>query len=189
MVCPNCRAATRVLESRRADEGDAIRRRRECPGCGHRFTSYERRESPPLFVRKRDGRRERFDRVKLRDGMVRAAYKRPVERHAIDSIVNRIETEAGTAGGELDARRIGELCLAGLKDVDRITYLQFASVYRQLGDVEDVQAELERLGAVTSPEDRDSGGQREARAGARVPSDSGASIPTPSRRADRAAQR
>ncbi len=184
MLCPSCRSATRVLESRRADEGGAIRRRRECPACRHRFTTYERREPPPLYVRKRDGRRERFDRVKLRDGMVRAAYKRPVEAAAIDSIVDRIESEVEAAGGELDARRIGELCLAGLGEADRISYLQFASVYRQLADVEDVQAELARLGA-----DQGAGRAREARARALVPSDSDASIPTPSRRADRAGQR
>jgi transcriptional repressor NrdR len=189
MVCPSCRSATRVLESRHADEGVAIRRRRECPACGHRFTTYERREPPPLHVRKRDGRRERFDRVKLRDGMVRAAYKRPVESHEIDAIVNRIEAEAEAAGGELDARRIGELCLAGLGDVDRISYLQFASVYRQLADVEDVQTELARLGTVPSAGDRGLDGPREARSDAPVPSDSDASIPTPSRRPARAGQR
>jgi transcriptional repressor NrdR len=184
MLCPSCRSATRVLESRRADEGVAIRRRRECPACRHRFTTYERREPPPLYVRKRDGRRERFDRVKLRDGMVRAAYKRPVEAAAIDSIVDRIESEVEAAGGELDARRIGELCLTGLGEADRISYLQFASVYRQLADVEDVQAELARLGA-----DQGAGRAQEAWARALVPSDSHASIPTPSRRADRAGQR
>ena len=114
--------------------------------CGHRFTTYERRESPPLFVLKRDGHREPFDRAKLKGGMLRAAYKRPVEEHDVDSIVDRIEAEAEASGGELEAHRVGDLCLEGLSEVDRVSYLQFASVYKQLADVEDVRAELARLG-------------------------------------------
>ena len=148
VLCPRCHSSSRVLETRRADEGAALRRRRECPECGHRFTTQERRESPPLFVRKRDGRREPFDRTKLRAGMLRAAYKRPVEPRDVESIVDRIEAEAEAAGGEIAAGRVGDLCLEGLSGVDRISYLQFASVYRQLADVDDVQAELARLGAL-----------------------------------------
>ena len=121
-----------------------MRRRRECSGCGHRFTTYERCETQALFVRKRDGRRQPFDRAKLRGGLERASHKRPVRPEAIDALVNRIETAALRAGGEITAARIGEMCLAGLRRIDQVAYLQFAAVYRQL-DVSDVQAELDRL--------------------------------------------
>jgi transcriptional repressor NrdR len=147
VLCPRCHSSSRVLETRRADEGAALRRRRECPACGHRFTTQERRERPPLFARKRDGRREPFDRAKLQAGMLRAAYKRPVEARDVESIVDRIEAEAEAAGGEIETGRVGDLCLEGLSGVDRISYLQFASVYKQLADVDDVRAELARLGA------------------------------------------
>ena len=121
-----------------------MRRRRQCSGCGHRFTTYERCETQALFVRKRDGSRQPFDRAKLRGGLERASHKRPVRPEAIDALVNRIETAALRAGGEITAARIGEMCLAGLRRIDQVAYLQFAAVYRQL-DVSDVQAELDRL--------------------------------------------
>jgi len=121
-----------------------VRRRRQCNGCGGRFTTYERHEVRALFVRKRDGRLQPFDRAKLRGGLARASHKRPVEAEAIDALAERIETEAVRSGGEISAARVGDLCLAGLKRIDQVAYLQFAAVYRQLG-VEDVQAELDRL--------------------------------------------
>lgn len=121
-----------------------MRRRRQCSGCGHRFTTYERCETQALFVRKRDGSRQPFDRAKLRGGLERASHKRPVRPEAIDALVNRIQTAALRAGGEITAARIGEMCLAGLRRIDQVAYLQFAAVYRQL-DVSDVQAELDRL--------------------------------------------
>lgn len=123
-----------------------MRRRRECSSCGHRFTTYERRERGPLFVRKRGGERQPFDHAKLRVGLARAAHKRPVSTAAIEAIVDAIEVEAERAGGELAAARIGELCLQGLRRADRISYLQFAAVYKQL-DVEEVQRELADLAA------------------------------------------
>lgn len=123
-----------------------MRRRRECSTCGYRFTTYERRERLPLFVRKRGGEREPFDRAKLRGGLARAAHKRPVPAGEIEAIVETIEVEAERAGGELPAQRIGELCLEGLRRADRISYLQFAAVYKQL-DVEQVGRELVRLAA------------------------------------------
>jgi transcriptional repressor NrdR len=174
-----------VLESRRAEAGAALRRRRECTRCGDRFTTYERRERPALFVRKRDGRREPFDRDKLRSGMLRAAYKRPVTSEQIDSIAERIEAEVEAAGGDLDGRRVGELCLAGLGEVDRVSYLQFASVYRQLEDVEDVQAELRRLRDETASAPPSDDADREV-VGAPVPSDLDARIVRPPRRDRRA---
>ena len=121
-----------------------MRRRRQCSGCDHRFTTYERCDTQALFVRKRDGSRQPFSRVKLRGGLERASHKRPVRPEAIDALVNRIETTAVRAGGEITAARIGEMCLSGLRRIDQVAYLQFAAVYRQL-DVSDVQAELDRL--------------------------------------------
>lgn len=97
-----------------------------------------------LYVRKRDGERQPFDRAKLHGGLARAAHKRPVSDAEIDAIVDRIEAAAERAGGELPAQRIGEMCLDGLRRVDRISYLQFASVYKQL-DIDAVRAELARL--------------------------------------------
>ena len=115
-----------MLESRRAADGDAVRRRRECSSCGRRFTTHERREPEPLYVIKRDGERQRFDRPKLRSALRRAAHKRPVSSQDIEAIVDRVEAEGEDAGGELDAQRIGELCMAGLRDIDPGAYLQFA---------------------------------------------------------------
>jgi transcriptional repressor NrdR len=136
-----------VLESRAADGGAAVRRRRECSRCGHRFTTYERSADAPLVVLKRDGQRQPFDHAKLRDGLVRAAHKRPVPASELDALVDRIAAEVERAGGELPAARIGEMCLEGLRRLDRISYLQFASVYKQLADVDEVQAELAELAA------------------------------------------
>ena len=147
MHCHSCQGPTQVLETRQADDGASLRRRRECSACGQRFTTYERREPPTLHVRKRDGRREVFDRPKLRAGMLRAAYKRPVTPQAVEAIVDRIEAEAEGSGGELGAERVGDMCLEGLSEVDRISYLQFASVYKQLADVDEVRAELASLAA------------------------------------------
>lgn len=147
MICPSCSAETKVLESRRAENGAAVRRRRECMRCGHRFTSFERREPGPLFVRKRSGGRERFDPTKLRASLLRAAHKRPVAAADVEEIVARIAREAEKSGGELPSERIGEMCLEGLRDLDLGAYLQFAAVYRELADLESVRDELERLRA------------------------------------------
>jgi transcriptional repressor NrdR len=126
MECPRCHSRTSVLESRKAEDGAATRRRRECVSCGHRFTTYERREREPLFVRKRDGERQRFDRTKLRAALIRAAYKRPVSADSLEDLVGRVELAIETAGGELDADRVAALCLEGLRDLDAGAYLQFA---------------------------------------------------------------
>src|SRR5205085_209814 len=125
MNCPVCDRGTRVLESRAAEDGAAVRRRRHCPACDHRFTTYERREPARLFIRKRDGEQQPFDREKLRSGLVRAAHKRPVSPEQIERLVAGIEREAGEGGGEIEAERVGELCLEGLRDLDRVAYLQF----------------------------------------------------------------
>jgi transcriptional repressor NrdR len=132
-----------VLETRRVD--GSIRRRRECAGCGRRFTTWERSERGSLAVRKRSGERQPFDRVKLRAGLLRASHKRPVDPVRIEALVEGIESEAERAGGELPAQRIGEMCLDGLRDLDRVAYLQFAAVYKEFDDIEQVQAELAEL--------------------------------------------
>jgi transcriptional repressor NrdR len=115
-----------VLESRRADDGAATRRRRECPSCRHRFTTFERRQREPVRVIKRDGSHQRFDRTKLRAALLRAAHKRPVSPDDVEALVDRIEVGIEAAGGELEAARIAELCLQGLAELDRGAYLQFA---------------------------------------------------------------
>jgi transcriptional repressor NrdR len=124
--CPVCHAATRVLETRRTEGENALRRRRRCASCGHRFTTFERLERGPLYVRKRNGQRQRFDRVKLRAALLRAAHKRPVSATDVEALIDRVETSAEEAGGELTAQRVGELCLQGLRDLDSGAYLQFA---------------------------------------------------------------
>jgi transcriptional repressor NrdR len=125
MDCPSCNRPTRVLESRRAEDGGATRRRRECPACGHRFTTYERRDREPVFVRKRDGERQRFDRTKLRAALLRSTHKRQVSAADVEALVDRVELAIEADGGELVADRIGDLCLQGLRDLDHGAYLQF----------------------------------------------------------------
>jgi transcriptional repressor NrdR len=115
-----------VLESRRANDGAAVRRRRECAGCGRRFTTFERREPGPLYVIKRTGARQRFDRDKLRAALLRAAHKRPVSAEEVEAIVRHVQGEAERAGGELHAERIGELCMNDLRGLDPGAYMQFA---------------------------------------------------------------
>jgi transcriptional repressor NrdR len=124
--CPACGQQTRTLETRRADGGAATRRRRECTGCGERFTTFERAEVESAWVRKRDGQRQRFDQRKLRDALLRACHKRDVDPRAIEAIVESAKRELRAAGGELSAQRIGELCLEGLEPLDRGAFLQFA---------------------------------------------------------------
>jgi transcriptional repressor NrdR len=125
MDCPSCNRPTRVLESRRAEDGAATRRRRECASCGRRFTTYERRDREPIFVVKRDGARQRFDRTKLRAALLRSTHKRQVSAADVEALVDRVELAIETGGGELGAARIGELCLQGLHDLDQGAYLQF----------------------------------------------------------------
>jgi transcriptional repressor NrdR len=114
-----------VLESRSAEAGAATRRRRVCSACGHRFTTFERRDAPPLFVRKRDGERQRFDRNKLRAALLRSTHKRQVGADDVEALVDRVAIEIEGAGGELPAQRIGQLCLDGLEQLDYGAYLQF----------------------------------------------------------------
>jgi transcriptional repressor NrdR len=124
--CPRCDSRTSILETRRADRGQAVRRRRRCEACGHRFTTYERAEPERLVVVKRSGRGEPFDRRKLRGALVRASHKRDVDPRRLEEIVERVEQEARRVDGTIAAARVGELCLEGLKALDHGAYLQFA---------------------------------------------------------------
>jgi transcriptional repressor NrdR len=133
VTCPSCNSPTRVLESRHAEGGASVRRRRECSGCGRRFTTYEHREREPLFVRKRSGKRQPFDRTKLRAALLHAAHKRPVSSADVERLVERIESAVNDGGGELAAERIGQLCLDGLRQLDTGAYLQFAGTLEEPG--------------------------------------------------------
>lgn len=148
MRCPYCSFdSTRVVDSRLTEPGDAIRRRRQCGGCSARFTTYERAEGVTLVVRKRDGRREPFDGPKLLRGLLRAATKRPLQVPQLEALVDSIAAEVRRGGGEADAERIGELALRGLIGLDRVAAIRFASVYRNLEDLGEFEAELRRLEA------------------------------------------
>ena len=125
MNCPRCESQTKTLETRHVPDG-AIRRRRECPDCGHRFTTYERAVPEQLEVIKRDGRRQPFDRDKLLGSLNRATHKRKLDPRKLTLLVDRIERDARESGGELTAKRVSELCLEGLEKLDRGAYLQFA---------------------------------------------------------------
>lgn len=152
MRCPYCSFdSTRVVDSRLPDPGDAVRRRRECEGCGSRFTTYERAEGVSLGVRKRDGSAEPFDRQKLLGGLLRAVTKRPVTVPQLEAVATAIEGRVRSAGGELDSERIGELALRALIGLDRVAAIRFASVYRNFEDLDDFEAELRRLSLEPSP--------------------------------------
>jgi transcriptional repressor NrdR len=145
MRCPHCEGSSQVVDSRVSDTQDSIRRRRRCTACGARFTTYERYEAAQLYVRKRDGSRQPFSREKLLAGLERAAIKRPVERPELERLADRIAAELQAEGGAPAAERIGQLALRGLKELDPVAYVRFASVYRNFGDVAEFEAELARL--------------------------------------------
>jgi transcriptional repressor NrdR len=144
MRCPFCSSdSLHVVETR--DQGDAIRRRRECGGCGNRFTTHERAEELPIDVVKRSGGRERFDRRKLLRGLVRAAGGRPVPGEQLEELADSIAAEVRRAGPEVSASLIGDLAERGLARLDPVTAIQFASVYRRLGDLDELEEVVRRL--------------------------------------------
>ncbi len=145
MICPTCRNGdTRVVDSR--DDESVVRRRRECLTCKHRFTTYERMESPRIFVVKKDGRREQYDRDKILAGLRRACEKRPISEAQMEDLVGGIERELFARGeNEVPGSLIGEKVMEALKRLDGVAYIRFASVYRQFRDVESFQAELAEL--------------------------------------------
>lgn len=144
MTCPFCgHRQDRVIDSRESKEGDAIRRRRECLGCERRFTTYERSDEVPYMVVKRDGRREKFDRQKVLEGLIKACEKRPVAIGRLAEIVDEVESLlADSQDREVSTTDIGELLMKRLRVLDKIAYVRFASVYRDFQDVEAFLAEL-----------------------------------------------
>ena len=137
MKCIYCGyTESKVLDSRPADEGNSIRRRRECLKCGKRFTTYEMIETTPILVVKNDGTRQQFDASKLKNGIIKACEKRPVAIGDIDALVLSIEKQLGNSlVQEISSRKLGEMVMRGLKELDQIAYIRFASVYRQFSDV------------------------------------------------------
>ena len=147
MKCPFCGfAESKVIDSRPAEEGATIRRRRECLACSKRFTTYEIVETLPLVVIKRDGSRQTFDKSKLINGMVRACEKRPVSLQTLESIADEIEQELqSNLEREISTVNIGEMVMNRLKDVDEVAYVRFASVYRSFKDINTFMEELSKL--------------------------------------------
>jgi transcriptional repressor NrdR len=144
VLCPFCSAdSSQVIDTRPIPDG--VRRRRECGACGERFTTYERVEEPRIDVVKRDGTRERFDRQKLTRGLARAAGGRPVSADQLDAVAAWIVEEARRGGGEVQAELIGDLAERGLARVDPVSAIQFASVYRNLADLDQLEAVVRRF--------------------------------------------
>ena len=147
MRCPFCSFEdSRVVDSRSVENGASIRRRRECPQCNRRFTTYEKYEETPLVVNKKDGRRELFDSSKLFNGLLKAFEKRPVSVETIQDMAHEIERELRLKGeSEVTSREIGELVMEHLEKTDQIAYVRFASVYREFKDVSTFMDELGKL--------------------------------------------
>ncbi len=147
MKCPYCGfLESKVVDSRPAEDGTTIRRRRECISCGKRFTTYETVEITPIVVIKKDGARELFDRQKLLNGLLKACGNRPVSLDEMTKIVNNIEQRLqNSLKREVSSKDIGEMAMAELKEIDEVAYIRFASVYRKFQDVESFMEELKKL--------------------------------------------
>jgi transcriptional repressor NrdR len=147
MICPFCKTGTtRVLDKREIGSGTVTRRRRECIECSKRFTTYERVEEIDIYVIKKDGRREPYDRLKLRSGISKACEKRPVSQETINEIIDRIENDLRQMKTiEMKSNIVGEKVMDELKKLDKVAYIRFASVYREFADVTDFQDELKNL--------------------------------------------
>lgn len=147
MKCPFCSYfESKVNDSRPTDEGQAIRRRRECIKCGKRFTTYEKIEEIPIIVVKKDGNRQSYDRNKLLNGIIKACEKRPVSINTIEKIVDEIEKSlSNSLEREVTSVEIGELIMDKLKDIDEVAYVRFASVYRQFKDLNSFMEELKKI--------------------------------------------
>lgn len=147
MKCPYCaHLGDKVVDSRESKEGDVIRRRRECLGCGRRFTSYERIDEIPYMVVKKDGRRERFERQKLVAGLLKACEKRPVRVSALDQIADDLEaTLQEKPEREISTEEIGMHVMRALRHLDKVAYVRFASVYRNFRDIDEFKNELNEL--------------------------------------------
>ena len=147
MKCPFCgHLGDKVVDSRESKEGEAIRRRRECLECGRRFTSYERIDEIPYMVVKKDGRRERFERQKLVAGLLKACEKRPVRVAALEAIADRVEaTLQEKAEREISTEEVGAFVMQELKQLDKVAFVRFASVYRNFRDLDEFKDELNEL--------------------------------------------
>ncbi len=147
MKCPYCsNADTRVIDSRPAEDGSAIRRRRSCDECGKRFTTYEKVETIPLIIIKKDNNRDQYNRSKIEAGVLRACYKRPVSATTIQRTIDEIETKIfAIEEKEIASSVIGEIVMEKLKDVDPVAYVRFASVYREFKDVNTFMQELKKV--------------------------------------------
>ena len=146
MNCPQCaKIADKVIETRESRDGQYIRRRRECLGCGKRFTTYEKIENIPLMVVKKDGRREPFDLDKIRKGLYRAMEKRPVQTKQIEQLASQIEEFFSRSDREVHSDKIGELIMEKLKTMDKVAYVRFASVYLEFKSLQEFLTELHSL--------------------------------------------
>lgn len=147
MKCPFCGDDnTRVIDSRPADDNEAIRRRRQCDECGKRFTTYEKVETIPLIVIKKDKNRETYDRSKIESGVVRSCHKRPVSVDQIEACVDEVENRVFNLGvREIESKQIGEIVMDELRALDQVAYVRFASVYREFKDADTFMNELKKL--------------------------------------------
>lgn len=146
MICPKCKhKSTSVVDSREANEGRSIRRRRECEGCEHRFTTFEKVETANFIVIKKDGSRESYEREKVERGIWRACEKRPVTQEQISNMIDSLEEVWSSSGKEVSGEIIGRDVMHALKMIDEVSYIRFASVYRQFKDVESFKQELQKL--------------------------------------------
>ncbi|MBM7583290.1 transcriptional repressor NrdR [Caldicoprobacter guelmensis] len=147
MKCPFCyHMESKVVDSRPTDEGFTIRRRRECTNCGKRFTTYEKIEQMPVFVVKKDGRRESFDRDKIMKGLLKACEKRPVSLKDLEALVQDVEKQIfNSLEQEVTSQQIGQMVMERLKKLDEVAYVRFASVYRQFKDINTFMEELNKL--------------------------------------------
>ena len=147
MNCPYCNHPdTRVIDSRPAEDGSAIRRRRSCDECGKRFTTYEKVETIPLIIIKKDNNREQYNRSKIERGIIRACYKRPVSAEAIQKTVERIEIKIfNLEAKEVSSTDVGEIVMDELKELDEVAYVRFASVYREFKDVNTFMDEIKKM--------------------------------------------
>jgi len=147
MKCMYCGCTdSKVVDSRSTDDGSSIRRRRECTECGRRFTTYETVETTPILVIKAGGTREVFDENKIKSGIIKSCEKRPVPMYKIDKLVDDIKKQIyNSLDQEVTSKQIGEMVMAGLKDIDEVAYVRFASVYRSFKDISTFMKELEKM--------------------------------------------
>lgn len=147
MKCPFCGSPeSKVVDSRLSDDGASIRRRRECMSCAKRYTTYEKIESTPILVIKNNGTRQIFDIGKIKNGIIKACEKRPVSMAKIDKMVSDIEKQVNNSlAQEISSKKIGEMVMEGLKDLDEVAYVRFASVHRQFKDINTLMEEIMKL--------------------------------------------